>query len=222
MSLYFLVHNAEAFERLIRPALTASWRERSFAPCQGLGDALAAQFEVFAERYHMDLQESIVWRAGRGLSFDRSVWRLLAGELLLVGARRIPEIQTAPEALCRLLAPELLEFSTLSRSDFVEIHQVLFGSRDLTFGAAFYRSDQAGWNDQADVVRLAGYLQTIDSAPWKAEALAGLPGIPDEEEQSEELQFAREWFPALRELYRQAEEEKSVIICERIEGAGRA
>ena len=56
--------------------------------------------------------------------------------------------------------------------------------------------------------------KSFDAAAWQAEDLRGLPGLESEEDQDEELAYTREWFPTLRELYRQAQEHDRVIVCE--------
>ena len=51
MPLYFLQLDAALFHQGLRPALAASWRERSFLPCRRLCDELRPRIEAFAERY---------------------------------------------------------------------------------------------------------------------------------------------------------------------------
>src|SRR5262249_21044760 len=55
MPLYFLLHEATRYQTLIRPALSASWRQRSFAPCGMLREALAREVAHFAERCPIDV-----------------------------------------------------------------------------------------------------------------------------------------------------------------------
>jgi hypothetical protein len=136
----------------------------------------------------------------------------LAGEILLYGAASVPEIVTAPDTLGRLLAPG--QDDSPSRPGFAPIRQAHFGARDLVFGGGFYRPDAAGWNDTGDVARLADYLATIDPTRWTAADLAGLREFADEDERADELAFAREAFPALRDLYRAACEAGQVVVCE--------
>jgi hypothetical protein len=94
------------------------------------------------------------------------------------------------------------------------IQQVHYGSRDLSFGTAIYRPDNAGWNNRADVSRLAGYLSSLDPDTWQVTGLKALREISDEQELLEELEFLRDWFPPLRELYRRAAARNQVILCE--------
>jgi hypothetical protein len=212
--LYFQVHDAVFFHGQIVPALGASWRLRSFAPCRPLCESLKPAVEAFAERFHTGGEEPVLARVGHGLPFDRAIWRLLAGEVLLYGARDCPEIVTAPETLACLLArPQYLECS-VPRAQFAPIYQAHYGARDLVFGGGFYRPDQAGLNDLTDVARLAAYLDAIDPGQWSVVDLAALGGPADDEERQEELELARDWFPALQQLYRRAAEEKQVIVCE--------
>src|SRR5687768_7263165 len=106
MPLYFLLHDARRFHQEIRPALAEAWRRRSFDPCGALAAALAPAAADFAERYHTGPDEPLLAHVGRGLPFDRDCWRLLAGEVLLYAAVSVPDIQTAPDTLRCLLAPE--------------------------------------------------------------------------------------------------------------------
>ena len=61
---------------------------------------------------------------------------------------------------------------------------------------------------------MATYLAEVRPENWTAEQLAALGGMADDEERADELELAREWFPALQALYRQAAECGQVIICE--------
>ena len=104
-------------------------------------------------------------------------------------AVEIPEFQTCEDALCLLVAP---------RSERpAPIRQAHHGTRDLTFGAAVYRPEHAGYNNAADVARLADYLTAVRPAEWTADDLMGLPGAEDEAEREEELAFgasgSRRW-----------------------------
>jgi hypothetical protein len=201
MPLYFLVHDADRFDRLIAPALAESARRRSFEPCHDLAAELAPAVAEYASRYQLG-DEPLLARLP-GLSFDRRLWTHLAGEALLFGAAEVPELQTSPAGFGRLAGEDL------SR----EVHR---GSRDLTFGGRPYRPDHAGFNDAADVGRLAGALLALDPDAWPADALAGLPGLDEEADRADELDFVREWFPALRDLYARAHAAGRVIVCEEL------
>ncbi|HZT82828.1 MAG TPA: hypothetical protein VFA26_21535 [Gemmataceae bacterium] len=209
--LYFLLHDAGRFRDVIVPPLAAAWRRRSFAPCAALAEALAPAVRRFAEAYHI-ADEPLLPRVA-GLPFDRAAWRLLAGEVLLCAADEIPELQTAPDALCLLLAPERYHEGPASRERLAPVEQAHFGSRDVAFGPAVYRPDHAGLNDAADVARLADYLAAVDEGRWAAADLAGLRDV-DPEDLPEELEYVREWFPALRELYEGARRRGQVVVCE--------
>ncbi len=213
MADYFLLLDGRTFETEVRPALAASWRQRSFAPCRGLCISLAPAARDYAERYHTG-GESLVLQAAEGLPFDRAFWRLLVGEVLLVAAVDVPEFQTAPETLARLLAPDFdlsVEMPRERRPAILQAHQ---GSRDLTFGVATYRPEFAGYNNAGDVARLADYLAAVRPEEWRAAALRDLPG--DEEEHADELAFAREWFPVLRDLFVDARSRGQVLVIERV------
>jgi hypothetical protein len=216
MSHYYLLHNARPFETQTGRILRECWRQRSFDPGRDFFTDLAEAAERFAQRYHAGDAEPLAAVAARGgLSFDRSRWRHLVGEALLYLAEDIPEIQTAPDAYCRLLAPGHGPAGDHPRGEFAPVEQALFGSADLVFGG-YYRPDQAGWNDTPAVARLAAELAAVDPDRWTAADLAGLPGLTDEEDLAEELAFAQEWFPALAGLYRRAEEGGLVVVCERL------
>jgi hypothetical protein len=216
MADYFLLLKREPFEDEIRPALAAAWRGRSFEPCRAVCAGLIGAAEAFAQRYHTGAQEPFVARVASGLRFDRDFWRMLTGEILLVAASDIPEFQTCPQSLCCLLCPEMYASGmahTPTRPDQPPVLQAHHGSRDLTFGPAVYRPDAAGYNNAADVARLAEYLSCVRPKDWRREQLHDLQ---DDAEQAEELAFAREWFPALRDLYTEAQAQGRVVVCERI------
>ena len=105
MPLYFMLHDAARLHGVLHTALAASWRQRSFGPCGLLRTTLADDIERFAERYHLGADTSVLARIDTGSPFDRSMWRELVGEALLFGAAEVPEMHTAPETLCCLLAP---------------------------------------------------------------------------------------------------------------------
>jgi hypothetical protein len=206
MPLYFLLHDAARFHRDIRPPLGEAWRRRRFESCRALAASLAPAALAFAERYHTGSDEPLLAQVARGgIPFDRDLWRLLVAEALLYGAASVPELLTAPDTLCHLLAP---------RGDNVPIRQAHFGSRPLVLGGSFYRPDAAGWNDTADVARLADYLSAIEPASWGTADLVGLRDFADEAERADELEFAREVLPPLRDLYREAHAAGQVVVCE--------
>src|SRR5262249_17506090 len=148
--------------------------------------------------------------------FERHSWRCLVGEILMIGAAEIPEIETAPDSLCCILAPDHYREEFTPRSNFAPIQQVHFGARDLAFGSAFYRPEHSGWNDQRDVKRLAEYLAGINPESWTVADLSQHRELADEQERGEELEYLRYWFPALRDLYQQAVARGLIVICETI------
>jgi hypothetical protein len=214
MPLYFFLLDADPFHRRIVPALSAAWSLRSFEPCRPLCESLAPAVRSFQERYHTGTEEPLIGRVSHGLSFDRGFWRLLVGEVLLYAAAEVPEIQTAPETLCCLLAPGRCAEGLVPRAQFAPIQQAHFGTRDLVFGSGFYRPEQAGYNDVDDAVRLADYLQSVDPGRWTLAGLSDLRDVADEEERAEELEFARDWFPSLRDLYVRARQRSQIVVCE--------
>ena len=214
MPLYFLVHDAALFEGTIRPALAASWAQRSFSPCRSLWETLRPTVASFTERFRLDAEEMLLPKAGKDLPFDRGCWRLLVGEVLLCAAANIPELQTMPDTLSCLLTPESGGGEDMRRDRFTPIQQVHYGTRYLTFGATCYRPDRVGINNCEDVARLATYLAEVRPNNWTPEQLASLRGMADDGERADELELAREWFPAFQALYRQAEDRKQIVICE--------
>jgi hypothetical protein len=216
MADYFLVLDGAGFEGQVRPALAESWRRRSFEPCQVLCAGLLPAARSYAERYHTGDAEPLVALVGAGLPFDRVYWRTLVAEVLLFAAVEIPEFQTCAETLSLLLAPEHHPAGPLSREQLPPIQQAHRGSHDLTFGTAVYRPEHAGHSNAADVARLADYLGSVQPERWTVAALEGLAGDLDDEERAEELEFAREWFPSLRDLYCRAREHGQVLVIEDI------
>jgi hypothetical protein len=215
MQHYFFVLDGAWFHERLRPALAASWRKKSFQPCQVLCRELAASARAFAETYHVSADGSLVAAIAAGLPFDRNIWRGLVGEALLYGATEIPEIQTAVESLTCLLAPDRGPDPYGPREQFAPIHQAYFGSRDLRFGGGFYRPEQVGLNDHADVRRLSDYLATLDSAAWTIADLEAVSGLTDSESREAELEYLRECLPALCRLYERARDQGQVTVCER-------
>lgn len=215
MADYFFLLDADFFEGAARPALARSWRERSFAPCVELCRSLVPAARDYRERYHVGESEPLVNCVSAGISFDRTTWRFLISEVLLFGAAEIPEIQTCPITLTCLLAPEYRVSATHDRQALPPIQQAHFGSRDLTFGSAVFRPEQAGYNNAADVARIADYLEAIQPDLWKPDDLATLPDLPAEDRE-EELAFARDWFPLLAELFVRAQSRRQVIVHESI------
>jgi hypothetical protein len=214
MPIYFLVLEADFFHGQVTPALAASWRQRSFAPCRSLCQSLKPAAREYAERFHTGGDEPMLMRLEQGLPFDRAIWRMLAGEVLLYGACDVPEIMTVPDTLGCLLARAQHLQGGVPRSAFPPIYQAHYGTRDLVFGGAYYRPDAAGLNDVGDVARLADYLETIDPGQWSAANLSDLPGLDSDEEREEELELARDWFPPIRRLYAGNRGENRVIVCE--------
>lgn len=216
MAEYFICLDAELFLGRICPALAAAWRMRSFQPCRSLCLELLPAAQDYSRRYHTGEERTLVAAAADSIPFDRSSWRLLAGEVLLFAASEIPEFQSNAETLCCLLAPGLSRHGEVVRERFAPIQQALWGSRDATFGPAVYRPDHAGYNDPDDVARLAAYLTAIQPQLWTVGDLLPLSELADDEERADELAFVREWFPVLVELYQRAQAHERVVIIENI------
>jgi hypothetical protein len=214
MADYFLLLDAAGFEGRVRPVLAESWRRRSFVPCRELCRSLLPAASVYRQRYHTGDAEPLLSRVADGLAFDRTFWRALVGEMLLFGAAEIPEFQHNAETLCCLLAPQNHRQNIAERERLAPIQQAHRGSRDLTFGAAVYRPEHAGYNHAADVARLADYLGSVRPDNWTTADIADL--IANDEDRADELAFAREWFPALVDLYRRARDNAQVLVIESI------
>lgn len=209
---YFMVLDATDFRERIVPPLAASWRTRSFVPCRELANWLLPTVASYRASCFTGTDEPLLTRVATALPFDRHFWRLLAGEVLLFAAREVPELETAPATLRSLLAHSIE--ADVPRERYAPIDQAHFGSRDLTFAGAVYRPEHAGLNEAADVRRLADYLAAVTLSEWRVADLTGLPGLADDAERAEELEFAHEWFPALANVYRQAAAQNQVIVCE--------
>jgi hypothetical protein len=219
MAVYFFILDAATFHEQIAPALAASWRERSFTPCRALCTALVPRVETFAARYGSGEGVSLLREVGRDLRFRRDLWRHLVGEVILYSAVELPDMQTALDTLCCVLAPERYREGEVPRERFAPIQQAHFGTRDLVFGGGFYRPEHAGYNDAEDVARLARYLAGVDADAWTVADIDLLRDVAAPEDRAEELAFARACLAALRELYQQAQVQGRVVVCEVLDAA---
>jgi hypothetical protein len=214
MPIYYMLLDAMLFHWQIIPALTTSWRERSFHPCRPLRAALLASARSYVQRFHLRSEETLLCTDLGALSFDRHCWQALVGEILVFAAAEIPELQVAPALLRRLLAPERGGPDEVPREQFAPIDQAHFGSRYLCFGRRIYRAEHAGYNDSRDVARLNLYLDSQDPARWSLSELMSAQGAENIDDLKEELEFARDWFPSLQEIYRAAHRLGQVVVCE--------
>jgi hypothetical protein len=214
MPLYFLLLSDSFYRERMRPVLAASWRLRSFEPCRALCKDLLPAAHAFAERYHTNPDQTILGEVAARLAFDKDRWTALVGEVLWFSASEIPEIQTAPEALRCLLAPAHFGERDMPREHFAPIQQAHYGARDLILGGRYYRPEQVGFNDAADVARLENYLTKVNPQGWTPADLAPLAELTDEEERADELEYVRDWFPALCELYQRARQRSEMVVCE--------
>jgi hypothetical protein len=203
MPLYFMVHDAERFGALIRPALAASWQRRSSEPLQSLQFALREDFERFVTENRIRREELILLGLQPQAPFNRDIWRTVAGEVLLAAAADVPEIPDVEETLVRILGED------------PSIRQAYHGSRGLCFGGAWYRPDHAGYNAPDDVLRLANWLTCIDHARFQ-DKLPG-PNQTDEDEKQEEWAFTCQAFNQLATVYDRARTGGQLIVCEVID-----
>ncbi|MBL8795743.1 MAG: hypothetical protein JNM56_17700 [Planctomycetia bacterium] len=212
--LYFLLHDAERWQRDLVPLLTSAWRARSFAPCRELHHLLHAEIRAFHDTIGRTSEDTLIEKAP-GLSFDRTLWRELVGEVLWFGAAETPNFQTEPDLLCCLLAPERYRAGDGPRESWAAIEQAHFGSRDLRLGG-YYRAGQSGWNDAADVARLRAALAAIDGGNWSVADLLHYREALDDAERLEVLDDARGALGRLVEMYGQAQTRGQVVICEEV------
>lgn len=197
--LYFLLHDFDRF-RSWSTALATSWRRRTFTPVISLAADFEPIFAAFTERFHLTPDERpLLIQMTVGQSFDRRLWRHVAGELLLYAAADAPAIQTAAESLTLLVSPDQRE----------TIRKAHAGCRDLAFDGVPYRPGLAGLTDAAAVVRLTDELARIDPAEWDSTNLS-------EDDPTEELAFARACFDDLRTVYEQARRRGQIVVCEDI------
>lgn len=211
MPLYFFLHDADHFEHTLRPALAACWRRREFGACRPLWQALGTRYQAWRDRGFLGPDQPLLQQAAGVLTFDRHVWRALVGEVLLCAAEEVPDVPTAPETLCWLLGPRRRAGGFIRRQ-FSLIEQAHFGTSDLILGGGWYRPEHAGCNAPADVLRLRGYLATVDPARWTPDLLNDLPDM--DEERDEELALARDCLAALRALYERAAASGWLVVCE--------
>jgi hypothetical protein len=216
---YFLVLDGEFFHGRLCASMARCWRDRNFEPCRELCASLAPAARDYARLYHAGNEEPLLCQAALGLSFDRTCWRTLVGEMLLIGSVEIPEFPTDLETLVCLLAPERYRLGCPDvpegRAGLSPIEQALRGSRDVTIGATVYRPFDAGLNDSGDVERLATYLENIDPQRWNTGDLRELRDA-EEEDRADELAFVREWFPEFAGLFARCRREGRVVVAERI------
>ena len=121
--------------------------------------------------------------------------------------------RTAPQTLLCLLEGLGPGQEPAAREHFLPIQQVHFGTRDLVFGGGYYRPEHAGYNDVADVSRLADYLAAQQPHQWTPADLQELKDV-EAADRAEELDFVREWYPALCDLYERARQRQQIVIIE--------
>ena len=205
---YFFPIDARRFHEELKPALAASWHKHSFTYVRNLCREIGPATRTFLQTTGTGAAEPLVMQAAGNLPFRPEPWRLLVGEILLFSADNLPELEAPLSTYALLLGLQLAE----SRPDFSPIQQAILGTRDMQFGAAYYRPESAGFNDSDDVARLAVWLTQIDSSAWDADRLLGVPV----QDRPDELAFAQEWFPPLASMYERAARLKQVIVCESI------
>ncbi len=211
--LYFYILDRAEFLDTTCPALSHSWRQRTFAPCRDLCRDLVPRAREFFPGSEHGQHHLLVEQVARGLAFDRRFWQHLVGEVLMYSAVEVPRLETAAETLCCLLAPGNFRDGVMARANLAPIQQAHFGTRDLVFGGGHYRPDAAGWNDAGDVARLAGYLVAQAPDQWTIAGLESLD-LGDDAEREAELDYARHWFEPLCDMYREARDGERIVVCE--------
>jgi len=214
MPVYYFLIDATLYGRRIVPALAETWRGASFEHCRELCISLVPAAQSFAEKYHAGAEESLLSKVARGIHFDRHYFQLLVGEIFLFTASEIPELELTPETLCYLLAPDRSWQTPGPRERTAPIQRALYGSRDITFGSKVFRPELAGFNDVHDVVELSAFLDSVDAASWTIDGLRQMSSLEDDADREDELELAKEWFPALQQLYGRAVRRNDVIVSE--------
>ncbi len=211
---YYFLLDEKWFETRCRPSLSEAWRRRTFACCQELCQELLPAAAAFRQRYHLGAQPLLVTQVAEGLPFAREFWRDLVNEVLFLSAALLPELAPCFETLCHLLEPSLLLDPLPTRSTFHPLQQVHFGARDLTFGAAVYRPEAAGYNRHQDVLHLCDYLEALNPERWDP---ASLTFLDSDEDRAEEVAYAQEGLRQMQQMYGRAAQRGEIIVWERIE-----
>jgi hypothetical protein len=214
MPLYLYLLENQNWETSIAPSLAAAWQQRSFVPCRDLCRSLLPRCDAFAQQYQLGPEKPLITSVVSGMPFDRRFWHHLVSEILVYAAEEIPEIETAPETMCCLLAPTHYRNRINNRASFAPIQQVHFGTRDLVFGGGHHRPEHAGWNSVEDVRRLAQYLAAQNPGSWRPADLELI--LAQEEDRIEELDYVREWYPSLRHLFERAAASDWIVVCENV------
>jgi len=214
MAEYFFLIHGPLLEEELRPILGECWQQRSFLPCRALCERLLPQAKQFAEKYYLGEQPLLIESVLRDPTFDRDIWKSLISELLFVTATDIPEVQSAYETLCRLVTPPLDPRQHPPRAQYQPLRRVHFGARDLTFAGTVYRPNHAGYNPADEVRTLADYLEGINPDAWEP---ARLTHLRDEEDRLDEIEFTRQIFELIRDMYHSARERRQAIVCEEVE-----
>jgi hypothetical protein len=198
LTFYVYLHDADAFRGRVLPLLGACRRRRSFAPARPLLFDLVPAAQSFRERFAPGGGPLLIEEAAAGAAFDVGRWKLLVGEVLLVGAADVPLLPAVPETLDRVLPADLLAAVTL-------------GPRPLEFAGMPYRPGAAGWADPAEAAALADALDARLAAGWEVAALEGVPGLDDPAEESADL---AEWLAGRVALLRGATARNQAVVGE--------
>ncbi len=214
MGIYFYVHDPRWFHDDFVPIMTLCRRQRSFGPCLSLCRSLDPAVQSFMDRYCLGDDLPLISRLDGRISYDPHLWRHLVGELLLFGVVAVPENAQAPDPLYRPHASRPCCETHGTRPDWGPMRQAHFGTHDLALGESFYRPDNAGWNDQGDVQRLATFLAAIDCSTWTAAMLSNRASDAYDDGGADELAYARQCLAELQAMYRRAALAEHLIVTE--------
>jgi hypothetical protein len=214
MSLLLMMVDAEWFHTELRPTLTATWRDQSFAPCRNLCSLLLAAEDQTFSLSSLRREETLLHQIANGMHFDRRYWPTVVWECLFFGALEISDMQLPVDTYCSLLCSSHPSYQNADRQPFTPIEQALFGRRDVTFGNKYFRPLKAGFNDLLDVQELATYLAAQNPAEWRPERLREMASLSSDADREDELEFAREWFPVFANWYDRAASRGAVVFSD--------
>jgi len=145
MPIYFMLLDARQFHQDIVPALSISWRQRSFALLAPdfMPPSAARRAELRGE-VHVPGGQTIHGQGCARLAIDRDRWKLVVGEILLFAAAEVPEIEVVPETMLCLLAADAYLNETVERRNFRQSSKRMRALATLTSAARCTGRKRAG------------------------------------------------------------------------------
>lgn len=210
MKLYFYVHDASWFHGTLIPALTDAWQHRSFHSCKGVCQRIIANCSESPDEFIVHPGSTLSAHIVAGQPFDYAGWKILVGEALALGAAEIPIVPEILPALKHLMRTSLHE----NRECFSPVQQIELGTREIRLGGVAYRPDFSGVNQETDIERLESFLVSFDAEAWKPDDLFGMPGLEDEDQRHDELEYLRQEHPHLTAILTRAKSNHQIIVCE--------